>query len=86
MMVKSICLAAIFVVLGYSVRMHKERLDRRTMKVYLHLGQKGSEPVTICVNRKTYAPEHYDLLCDADRSYVRVADVVQGALHKLQTV
>lgn len=85
MMLKTFCIAAFFVALRYSVRISRERNFNGTIKAYLHIGYGGTEPVTIGINSKTaVAPQHYDLLCDADRTYTKTAHVLQGALHKLE--
>lgn len=75
MIIRSLLLSALFIFLGYSVRLSRERFDRRTIKVFVHVGHHCIEPVTVAVHSKAY-----DVLCETDRSYKGFGDTVLNTL------
>lgn len=54
MTLRAIWLAFLFMLIGYHVRLGFDRVDGRTMKIYIHLGTHGIEPVSVVVKQHGY--------------------------------
>ena len=79
MIIRSLLLSALFMLLGYTVRLSRERFDRRTIKVYLHVGHHGIEPVTLLVKEKAY-----EVLCENDCCYAKISDAALNTIRKAE--
>lgn len=75
MILRSLMLSAVFMLFGYTVRIHRERFQRRTIKVYIHLQHHGIEPVTVGVDNKAY-----EVLCENDRCYTHLCDAALNTM------
>ena len=54
MIIRACWMAFLFMLIGYHVRLGFDRVNGRTMKIYIHLGTLGIEPVSVVVGAFNY--------------------------------
>lgn len=75
MILKAYVIAAYFILIGYHVRIRRERLEKKLSRVYVHLGMHACvEPVTVAVQRNSI-----DVLSLHDTAYTRIIPAIRGA-------
>lgn len=82
MIMKAYLIAAYFLLIGYHVRIRRERLGNKTLCVYVHL---GAHPV---VEPVTLALHHNDIEVRSlqDSTYTKVISAIRGAHLEIDTV
>lgn len=51
---RALWMSFLFMLIGYHVRLGFDRVNGRTMKIYIHLGTLGLEPVSVIVRNHAY--------------------------------
>lgn len=77
MKLRAYWLALFFMLMGYHVRVGFDRIDGRTMKIYIHLGTLGIEPVSVVVRQNGYTVVSYKEINFASRGSTFVKALVE---------
>lgn len=82
MTMKAYLIAAYFFLIGYHVRIHRERLGKKISCVYVHLGMYPCvEPVTIALSHCAI-----DVLSLQDTHYTKIIPAIRGAHLEVDTI
>lgn len=75
MILKAYVIAAYFFLIGYHVRIQRERLGKKISCVYVHLGMYPRiEPVTIALHQRAI-----DVLCLHDSHFTKILPAIRNA-------
>jgi uncharacterized lipoprotein YddW (UPF0748 family) len=77
MILRAYWMAFLFMLIGYHVRLGFDRVDGRTMKIYIHLGTLGIEPVSVVVKPHGYTVVSYKEINFASRRATFVKTLVE---------
>lgn len=82
MILKAYLIAAYFLLIGYHVRVERERLGKKTDRVYVHLGTMSCvEPVSVLVQRKAI-----DVLSETEQHFTRIIPAIHGAHMEIDAI